>query len=88
MSIIFRIDGSVLDYKEEVVVDVKGSTVGECFDYVIQRQASLKKALLDENNSLNYGNFIKINGEYVISDTLKMTVKDGDKIEILKILRC
>jgi hypothetical protein len=88
MRISFKIDRSVLDYKEEVTIEVSGSTLGECFDYVMQ-QDSLKKALLDENGNLCPGSLIiKVNGEYVISDALTRSIKDGDIIEIFRCRGC
>jgi hypothetical protein len=89
MSISFKIDRSVLDYKEEVAVDVSGSTVGECFEYVMQQSDSLKKALLDEKGNLSPGSLIiKVNEEYVIFDALTRSIEDGDRIEIFRSRGC
>jgi len=88
LSITFRIDGSVLDFKKEVIMEVGGSTVGAGIDYLVQQQASLVKALFDEKGNLEPFNYIKINGNYVTSNVLTMPIKDGDRIEIIKFRGC
>ena len=88
MSISFKINASIFDFKEEVNLEVRGNTVSECFDYSVQQQPSLKKALFDENGVLYPGSIIKVNGEYMLSDALTKVIKDGDSIEVLKFRGC
>ncbi len=74
-----------MDYKEEkVIAEVSGSTVGECLDYLVRQQASLKTAILDKNGDVRFGNLVRINGEYIYFNILDRPVKDEDQIEIIK----
>lgn len=85
MSIKLNIDESVLDYKKrKILVDVIGKTVGECLDYIVKRRPTLKKAIFDENGNLCLGILIKVNSEFISSNHLITSVKDGDAIEIMK----
>ena len=85
MSVKLNIDESVLDYRKgKVVVEVSGNTVGECLDYIVKRRPTLKKAIFDENGNLCFDNLVKVNGEYIFSNHLAKSVKDGDEIEIIK----
>jgi molybdopterin converting factor small subunit len=88
MSISFKINASMFDFKEEVNLEVKGKTVSECFDYSIRQQPSLKQALFDANGVLYPGSIIKVNEEYMLSDALTKDIKDGDSIEIFKFRGC
>lgn len=85
MSVELTIYESALDYgKGKVVAEVKGNTVIECLDCVVRQQPTLKKAIFDENGKICPGNLIRVNGEYIFSDVITISVKDGDKIEIIK----
>jgi molybdopterin converting factor small subunit len=85
MGIKINIDKSVLSYgKGNVVVEVSGNTVGECLNRLVKRRPTLKKALFDENGRLYVNNLIKVNGEYISSNHLAKSVKDGDQIEMIK----
>ena len=85
MSVKLNIDESVLDYRKgKVVVEVSGNTVGECLDYIVKRRSTLKKAIFDENGNLCFDNLVRVNGEFIYSNALAKSVKDGDEIEIIK----
>ena len=85
MSVKLNIDESVLDYRKgKVVVEVSGNTVGECLDYIVKRRPTLKKAIFDENGNLCFYNLVRVNGNFEYSNALAKSVKDGDKIEIIK----
>jgi len=85
MSVKLNIDESVLDYRKgKVVVEVSGNTVGECLDYIVKRRSTLKKAIFDENGNMCLGNLVRVNGEFIYSNALAKSVKDGDEIEIIK----
>jgi molybdopterin converting factor small subunit len=85
MGIRINIDKSVLSYgKGNVVVEVSGNTIGECLNRLVKRRPALKKAIFDENGRLYADNLIKVNGEYISSNHLDKSVKDGDQIEIIK----
>lgn len=83
MSIKLTIEDSVLGYgKGKLIAEVNGNTVGECLDYIIKRQPSLRKALFDESGNLCYGNYVAVNGEISVSNVLAQSVKDEDAIKV------
>jgi molybdopterin converting factor small subunit len=85
MGIKINIDKYVLSYgKGNAVVEVNGNTVGECLNRLVKRRPTLKKAIFDENDHLYVNNLLKVNGEYISSNHLVKSVKDGDQIEIIK----
>ncbi len=89
MSISFKINASIFDFtKEEVNLEVRGKTVSDCFDYLVQQQPSLKTVLFDANGSIFPGSIINVNGEYMLSEALTREIKDGDSIEVLKFRGC
>ena len=87
MSIKIKIDNSVLVDGSEVnvAVEVKGHTVGECLAYAVKQQPTLKKAIFDDKGNLSFGNFVRVNGEFIISNPEAKLVKDGDEIGIIKL---
>jgi molybdopterin converting factor small subunit len=85
MSIKLLVDGSVLDYKrEKEVMVVNGNTVGDCVNYLVQKQDSLKKLIFDENGNILMGNQISLNSQIIYPVDLAKAVKDGDEIVIFK----
>ena len=93
MSIKLNIDKSVLgDSEGDVVAEVSGKTVGECLNYMVKQQPTLKKSIFDKNGNLYPDNLIRVNGKYVLSKDRKFipskavakSVKNGDEIEIIK----
>ena len=87
MGIKINIDKSVLldDSKGNVVLTVSGNTVGDCLAYAVKHQPNLKKALLEENCNLRYGNLVRVNGEFIPTDPLDKQVKDGDEIGVINL---
>jgi molybdopterin converting factor small subunit len=64
------------------VVEVKGKTVGECFNYLVRKYPDLKKQLFYKRARL-FGYFdVYVNGETIYPENLKKPVKDGDEISI------
>lgn len=85
MGIKLIIDKSEFDYRKgKIVMEVTGKTIGECLNYAVKRRPTLKKAIFDGDGSLCSGNLVKVNGEFISSNHLVTSVKDGDGIEIVK----
>lgn len=85
MSIKLMIDGSVLDYKKgKETTEVNGNTIGECINYLVQKQASLKESIFDGNGKILMGNLISLNSQFIYPIDLTQAVKDGDEIAIFK----
>ena len=68
------------------VVEVKGSTVGECLNNLIKLFPDIKPALFADNGKvLDYVD-IFVNGQSSYPDELARAVKDGDELHILRVI--
>jgi molybdopterin converting factor small subunit len=67
----------------QLVLRAKGSTVGECLDYLIKQFPDLKSAFFDKNGRLYRYIDIYVNGESAYPEELAKPVKNGDKLNIL-----
>jgi molybdopterin converting factor small subunit len=71
---------------DQVIVEVKGGTVGECVNQLVKRFPRVKSMLFDKSgNLLNYVD-IYVNGESSYPEELAKPVKDGDEIHITLII--
>ena len=73
--------------KNQRVVKVKGSTVGECLDDLVKQFPTLKKLIFDKKGGLHHYYDIFINGESAYPQELAKPVKDGDKLNIVWIIQ-
>ena len=65
------------------VVEVSGSTVGECLNNLVKQFPGMKKQLFTKTGNL-YGNIIiSVNGESAYPEQLSKPVKDGDELNIV-----
>lgn len=64
------------------VVDVEGSTVGECIQDLIRKYPGIRKALFKNDGKLDSTVMIFINAENAYPDELLKPVKDGDEVYI------
>ena len=69
-----------------VVVEVSGSTVGECINHLVKQFPSIKKQLFTETGSLFENIIISVNGESAFPEQLAKPVKDGDELNIVFII--
>jgi MoaD family protein len=84
-----KIHTSVLSYQytdSKEVVEIKGESVGQCLDDLLNQFPRIKEALFDENGNLSDYVGIYINGESVYPDGLAKPVKDGDVLHIVPII--
>jgi molybdopterin synthase sulfur carrier subunit len=68
------------------VVEVNGSTVGQCLEELVARFPGLKPWLFEKNGKLNRLVEIYVNAESSYPEELAKPVKDGDELYILIII--
>jgi len=81
-----EIDVSLLSHqytKGQQVVEVNGSTVGQCLDDLVKQFPSIKQGLFDGNGKLHSYIGIYVNGESAYPEVLAKPVKDRDKLHII-----
>ena len=68
------------------VVEVKGSTVGECLNHLVKQFPGMKKRLFSKNGNLFENIIISINGASAYPEQIAKPVKDGDELDIVFII--
>jgi molybdopterin synthase sulfur carrier subunit len=68
------------------VVEVNGSTVGQCFEQLVARFPELKQWLFEKDGKLNRLVEIYVNMESSYPEELAKPVKDGDELHIIVII--
>jgi molybdopterin converting factor small subunit len=68
------------------VVEVQGSTVGECLKDLMRQHPGMEKSIFTKNGKLNPVVEIYVNAESAYPDELAKRVKDGDDIHITLML--
>ena len=68
------------------VVEVDGSTVGECLNHLIKQLPGMKKQLFSKHGNLFESIIISVNGESAYPEQLTKAIKDGDELNILFII--
>ena len=66
------------------IVEVEGSTVGQCLRYLVRQFPELK--LFDEGGKLFAHLRLHVNGRSADSELLEQPVKDGDELSIIFVL--
>ncbi len=81
MSVKIKIYAILDKYTDgERVIEVDGTTVGQCLARLIQKYPTMKEALFDRNDELlDYIN-VYVNGKRPYPKLLDKLVKDGDNI--------
>ena len=64
------------------IVEVNGSTVGECLEQLATRFPKSRKLLFDKGGKLDMFGDIYVNGESFYPQGLTRPVKDGDELYI------
>ena len=67
------------------VVEVNGSTVGECFNHLVKQFPIMKKQLFSKNGNLFENIIISVNGESAYPEQLTKPVKERDELNIVLI---
>jgi molybdopterin converting factor small subunit len=65
------------------VVEVSGSTVGECLNHLVTKFPDMKKQLFTKSGILFDNIIISVNGESAYPEQLAKPVKDGDELNIV-----
>ena len=87
MSVKIKIPSYMKSFTNDMeVVELAGSTVGECLNYLIEQLPDMKKQLFSEDNNLFENIIISVNGESAYPEQLAKPVKNGDKLKILFII--
>ncbi len=68
------------------VVEVNGSTVGQCLQDLVARFPEIKDWLFARNGKLKGTIEIYVNGKSSYPEELAMPVKDGDELYIIAII--
>jgi len=68
------------------VVEVNGSTVGECLNHLVKQFPGMKKQLFSKNGNLFENIIISVNGQSAYPEQLAKPVKEGDELNILLIV--
>lgn len=71
---------------DQDVVEVNGSTVGQCLEQLIARFPETKNWLLGKDGNLLRLVDIYVNGESAYPEELAKPVKDGDELHIVVII--
>lgn len=64
------------------VVEVSGSTVGECLNHLVKQFPDVAKMLFDKDGKLFGDLCIYVNGSDTYPQELAKAVKDGDELHI------
>jgi len=87
MSVKINIPSYLQPYTtEQEVVEVSGSTAGECLDRLVERFPDISQMLYVREGELFDYVSIYVNGEFASTDESARPVKDGDELHILYIL--
>jgi molybdopterin converting factor small subunit len=87
MSIKINLPSYFLPYtNDKSIVEVKGTTVGECLNQLVKQFPDLKKMVFDKKGKLHAYIGLYVNGEDAFPQQLAKPVRDGDEIHILYII--
>ena len=87
MSIKIEIPSYLQPFTDNIeVIEVNGSTVGECLNHLVAQFPSSEKMLFARGGELHAYVGIYINGEDAYPDEIAKPVKDSDELYILYII--
>ena len=87
MSIKINIPSYMKSFTNNIrVVEVNGSTVGECLNHLVKQFPGIKKRLFSRKGNLFENITVSVNGESAYPEQLAKPVKDGDELNILLII--
>ena len=68
------------------IIEVKGSTVGKCFEQLITMYPKVKDWLIGKDGNISNVVEVYVNLESVYPEGLAKPVKDGDEIHIIMMI--
>ena len=87
MSIKINIPTLLYQYANgQRVVEVNGSTVGECLNHLVKQFPNIKQELFDKEGKVHNYLDIYINGQSAFPEELIKPVRDGDELHIVLIV--
>ena len=87
MSIKIHVLSSLQPFtNNQEVIEVEGSTVGECISQLIQQYPEIERRLFDKNGKLLSYVGLYVNGEDIYPEDLVKPIKNEDEIYILHII--
>jgi len=89
MSVKIKIHSLLIEFTENnEVVEVEGSTVGECLDQLVLKFPAIKEKIFKKEGVLLNTTEILVNGEDPYPDDLAEPVRDGDEVYIIMMFGC
>ena len=67
-------------------VEVKGNTVGDCLDQLIEQYPGMREGLFDKKGKLLNVVEVYVNNESAYPEELEKPVKNGDEIHLILML--
>ncbi len=87
MSIRVNIPSYLQPYSDgAAVVEVKGSTIGECFSHLVKQFPGMESMLFAQAGKLHDFIGVYLNGEDAYPDELAKAIKDGDELHFLYLM--
>jgi molybdopterin converting factor small subunit len=87
MSVRINLHPSLYSFaNNQAVVEVKGSTVGECLNELVRQFPQIKPMLFDKQGRLHNYVDVYVNHESSYPEELAKPVKDGDELHITLII--
>ncbi len=87
MSVKIKIPSYMKTFTDNMeLVEVNGSTVGECLNDLMKQFPGMKKQIFSKDNNLFENIIISVNGESAYPKQLAKPVKDGAEIDIIFII--
>ena len=87
MSVKINIPSYMQSFTDNMrVVELNGSTVGECLDHLVKQFPGMKKQLFSKDGDLFENIIMSVNGESAYPEQLIKPVQDGDELNIVVII--
>ncbi|MFQ6121847.1 MAG: MoaD/ThiS family protein [Dehalococcoidales bacterium] len=84
MSININISPFLSPYADgRQIIEVNGSTVGQCLDHLVKQFPGVEQRLFDNNGKLHNYIDIYVNGRSAYPEELTKPIKSGDELYIL-----
>ncbi len=71
---------------DQEIIEVNGSTVGECLNHLVRQFPGIKEGLFERNGKVHDYIDIFVNGESSYPEEMTKPVKDGDELYILRVI--
>ncbi len=87
MNIRINVSSILLQHTNgQQVIEVNGSTVGQCLEHLVEQFPGIEQGLFDKNGKLHHFINIYVNEESAYPEELAKLVKEGDELHIVFLL--